>query len=89
MTVLVGGYVTIFFPLGLFGFRIRQRTPFSIFVHFDLKVPVVSVGGRLALASGGAALSLVPCSGLWRVRPHLCWDNVLVYLIFPALYALI
>ena len=33
--------------------------------------------------------TLVPCSGLWRVCPHLCWDNVLVYLIFPALYALI
>ena len=25
----------------------------------------------------------------WRVCPHLCWDNVLVYLVFPALYALI
>ena len=33
--------------------------------------------------------TLGPCSGLWRVCPHLCWDNVLVYLIFPALYALI
>ena len=64
MTVLVGGYVTIFFPLGLFGFRIRQRTPSSIFVHFDLKVPVVSVGGRLVLASGGAAPSLIPRAGL-------------------------
>ena len=25
----------------------------------------------------------------WRVCPHLCWHNVLVYLVFPALYALI
>ena len=25
----------------------------------------------------------------WRVCPHLFWDNVLVYLVFPALYALI
>ena len=25
----------------------------------------------------------------WQVCPHLCWDNVLVYLVFPALYALI
>ena len=24
----------------------------------------------------------------WRVCPHLCWDNVLEYLVFPALYAL-
>ena len=23
----------------------------------------------------------------WRVCPHLCWDNVLVYLVFLALYA--
>ena len=53
-----------FFPFGFFGFRIRQHTPFYI-VHFDLKVPVVSVGGRLALASGGAALSLIPRCGLW------------------------
>ena len=27
--------------------------------------------------------------GVWRVYPHLCWDNVLVYLVFPALYALL
>ena len=25
----------------------------------------------------------------WRVCPHLCWDNILVYLVFPALYAFI
>ena len=25
--------------------------------------------------------TLVPCSELWRVCPHLCWDNVLVYLV--------
>ena len=52
MTALVGGYVPNFSHVIFF--RIRQRTPFSI-VHFDLKVPVVSVGGRLALATGGAA----------------------------------
>ena len=33
--------------------------------------------------------TLVPCSVLWPVCPHLCWDNLLVYLVFPALYALI
>ena len=33
--------------------------------------------------------TLVPCSGLWRVCPHFCWDSVLVYLVFPALYTLI
>ena len=25
----------------------------------------------------------------WRVCPHLCWENVLVYLVFPALFTLI
>ena len=25
----------------------------------------------------------------WRVCPHLCWDNALVYLVFPALYAML
>ena len=25
----------------------------------------------------------------WRVCPHLCWDDVLVYLVSPVLYALI
>ena len=70
------------------GFSYQAANTFSI-VHFDLLIPVVSVGSRLALASGGAAISLVPCSGLWRVCPHLIWDNVLVYLVFPALYALI
>ena len=72
-----------FSPFGFFGFRIRQRTPFYI-IQFDLKVPVVSVGGRLALASGGAAPSLIPRSGLWWVCPHLCWDTVLVYQVFPS-----
>ena len=33
--------------------------------------------------------TLVPFSGLWPVCPRLCWDNHLVYLVFPALYALI
>ena len=70
------------------GFSHQAAHTFFI-VHFDLWVPVVSVGARLALASGGAALSLVLSSGLWRVCHHLCWDTVLVYLVFPALYALI
>ena len=34
----------------------------------------------VALASGGAALSLVPHGGLWRFLPHLCWANTLVCL---------
>ena len=34
----------------------------------------------VALASGGAALSLVPHDGLWRFLPHLCWAYTLVCL---------
>ena len=34
----------------------------------------------VALASGGAALSLVPHGGLWRFLLHLCWANTLVCL---------
>ena len=81
VTVLVGGYVNIFFQF--FWFSYQAVHTFSI-VHFDLKVPVVSVGGHLALAWGGAAPSLIPCSGLWWVCPHLCWDTVLVFQVFPS-----
>ena len=33
-------------------------------------------------------MSLVSCSGLWRVCPHLCRINLLVYLNFPSLICL-
>ena len=60
--------------------------------------PVIHVTGHVSQESEAQGLlpcvtrqseTLVPCSGLWRLCPNLCWDNVLLYLVFPALYAFI
>ena len=66
----------------------ESRAPSIVFVHFGFRVLRFSIGGSLALAYGGAALSLIPCSRLWRVCPHLCWDNLLVYPDFPTFICL-
>ena len=62
----------------------ESRAPSIVFVYFGFRVLRFSIVGSLALAYGGAALSLIPCSRLWRVCPHLCWDNLLVYPDFPS-----
>ena len=63
---------------------------FAIYVDSRLFVIVYSVflanlmiisyapSSGVALASGGAALSLVPRGGLWQFLPYLCWANTLV-----------
>ena len=40
----------------------------------------------LALASGGAARSLIPRSGLLQLCPHLSWDYAVYVWIFKAFY---
>ena len=71
------------------GFPVIRVICHESVIHVTGHVSQESEAQKLLSCVTTQSETLVPCSGLWRVCPHLCWDNVLVYLVFPALYALI
>ena len=63
------------------GFPVIRVICHEIAIHVTGHVSQESVAQRLLPCVTRQSETLVPCSGLWRVCPHLCWtlcwDNVL------------
>ena len=68
--------------LATFGIYVDSRMFVIVCSVFLASLMIISYAPSpgVALASGGAALSLFPHGGLWRFLSHLCWANTLMCL---------
>ena len=59
------------------GFPVIRVICHEIAIHVTGHVSQESEAQRLLPCVTRQSETLDPCSGLWQVCPHLCWDNVL------------